>query len=88
MKIVERLTRQLAAKGHKDAEGMAIARLKEYGVLDESGNLTAYGKERDAMTPGDRAIDRASKRSGRPASEYAYDERTNRATLRSRDGHH
>jgi hypothetical protein len=34
------------------------------------------------MTAEERAIDRASKESGRSASEYTYDPTTNRATLK------
>jgi len=33
------------------------------------------------MTAEERAIDRASKESGRPASDYTYNPSTNRATL-------
>ncbi|MDE1822261.1 MAG: hypothetical protein KGI98_15590 [Euryarchaeota archaeon] len=80
--ILERLTRQLAARGVRDAKGLAQARLREYGILDEHGDLTAKGRERNAMTPAERAIDRAAKRSGRPRSDYVYHPSTNRATLR------
>jgi len=34
------------------------------------------------MTAEERAVDRASKESGRAASEYTYDPTTNRATLK------
>ena len=36
------------------------------------------------MTPGERAIDRAVKRSGHKASEYTYDAKTNAATLKKK----
>jgi len=83
-KIIARLTDQLRAKGVKDAEAMAIAKLKEYGTLDAAGNLTPHGEKRNAMTPEQRAIDRAVQRSGNRASEYTYDPKTNRATLKGR----
>lgn len=63
---------------------MAEARLREYGILDHQGELTEYGKERNAMTAGERAIDRASRRSGRAPSKYEYRHESNRATLRKR----
>lgn len=50
--------------------------------MTKSGKLTAEGKKRDAMTAGERAKDRASKRSGRPVSDYKYDVKTNRATIK------
>jgi len=34
------------------------------------------------MTAKERAIDRASKESGKPASDYTYNASTNRATLK------
>ena len=36
------------------------------------------------MSPGQRAIDRASKKSGRPKSHYKYNAKTNRATLKKK----
>jgi len=33
------------------------------------------------MTPEERAIDRAAKKSGRPKSDYVYDARTNTARI-------
>jgi hypothetical protein len=49
--------------------------------LTASGELTAKGRARDKMTAEERAIDRASKESGRSSSDYTYDPTTNRATL-------
>ena len=82
--LENRLARQLASKGNKNARGMAIAILKERGHLDANGKLTAEGKERQAMGASGRAKDRASKQSGRPASDYKYDPKTNRATLKGK----
>jgi hypothetical protein len=80
-KIVERLTRQLRGKGIKNAKSAAYAFLTRAGLL-KGGKLTAKGKKRNSMTPGQRAKARASKASGRSASSYKYNKRTNRATLK------
>ncbi len=78
--LIERLTSQLGGNREK-----AIAILRDRGhVKQESEELTAEGKRRDAMGASGRAIDRASKTSGRPASDYKYDPRTNRATLKGK----
>jgi hypothetical protein len=73
--LVDRLAAQVRSKS------FAIALLKKRGDLTASGELTAKGRARDKMTAGERAIDRASKESGRPSSDYTYDPTTNRATL-------
>lgn len=80
-KIVERLTRQLRGKGVKNPKKAAYAFLTRAGIL-KGGKLTAKGKRRNAMTPGQRAKDRAAKRSGRSTGSYKYNKRTNRATLK------
>jgi len=74
--LIDRLAAQVGSKS------FAIALLKKRGDLTASGELTARGQKRDAMTAEERAIDRASKESGRPASEYTYNPTTNRATLK------
>lgn len=81
-KIEDRLTRQLAAKGTKNARGMAIALLKKQGTLSSSGDLTAKGKQRQAMGADGRAKDRAAKASGHKPSDYKYNPKTNSATLK------
>jgi hypothetical protein len=74
------LVKRLAAQvGNED---MAIAILKSRGDMNEKGELTRKGLARDNMTSEQRAIDRAAKRSGRSVSEYKYNPRTNRATLK------
>lgn len=82
--ILDRLVSQLKAKGYNEQEAFAIATsaLKKSGNLDKDGNATAKGERRGKMTPGERAKDRAAKRSGRKTSEYEYNARTNRATLK------
>lgn len=80
--ILNRLVRQLSGRGIRDARDLAVGRLREYGILDDKGELTAYGIKRNSMTPAQRAQDRASRRGTHPASDYHYDPATNRATLR------
>lgn len=84
-KIVERLKRQLASKGVKGAKSKAIGLLKKNGILKSDGTLTAKGKKRNSMSPGQRAKSRAAKQSkGRKSSDYKYNKKNNRATLKKR----
>ena len=83
-KILDRLVSQLEAKGKSKKAAFAIAT----SALQKSGNLkknskepTKKGIERGNMTAGERAKDRASKKSGIPTSKYKYNKKTNRATL-------
>lgn len=83
--ILERLVSQLQAKGKSKSSAFAIAT----AALQRSGNLkkgtqeaTSKGKKRGAMTPAQRAKDRASKRSKHKSSDYTYSKKTNVATLR------
>lgn len=82
-KIAERLTRQLRGKGVKNAKAAAYAFLNRAGLM-KGRKLTAKGKKRNAMTPGQSAKSRASKASGRSTKAYKYNKRTNRATLKRR----
>jgi hypothetical protein len=87
--ILDRLIHQLKAKGHNDeaAHSIAVAALQRSGNLKRgTEEATPKGIKRGKMSPGQRAIDRATKRSGRKASEYSYNARTNRATLKRRRG--
>lgn len=84
-KIFDRLVSQLKAKGHSESSAYAIATK----ALQRSGNLkpgtqkaTTKGKRRGNMTAGERAKDRESKRTGHKPSEYKYNKKTNRATLK------
>lgn len=71
--LITRLTRQIGTKDYPDAREEAIRILRERGhVHKNSEELTAAGKRREAMGPAARAIDRASKQSGHPASDYKY----------------
>jgi hypothetical protein len=74
--LLPRLTAQVGS------EGLAVALLKKRGDMTAKGKLTAKGKKRDAMTAEERAVDRASKASKRPAKDFKYNPSTNRATLR------
>lgn len=74
--LIDRLSAQVGSKS------FAISLLKKRGDLTPSGELTAKGMQRNKMTAEERAIDRASKESGKPASDYTYDPTTNRATLK------
>lgn len=80
-KLLSRLTRQLASKGVKGAKAMAAALLTKRGQMS-GGKLTSKGKARQALGNDGRAKDRAAKRSGKSASSYNYNSKTNRATLK------
>ena len=87
--LLERLTRQLAAKGNKNAKAMATAILKKRGHIKQVGThmvLTPEGKKRQDLGNGGRAIDRAIKYSKgkHSAGEYKYNPHTNQATLKSK----
>jgi hypothetical protein len=84
-KILDRLVSQLEAKGKskKSAYAIATSQLQKSGNLKKGTNTpTAKGRRRGKMTAAQRAIDRASKISGRPKSDYVYNKKTNRAVLR------
>jgi hypothetical protein len=75
--LVDRLAAQV---GSRD---LAISLLRKRGQMDEkSEKLTTAGQARNRMTAQERAIDRATKSSGKTASAYTYNPNTNRATLK------
>lgn len=80
-KLETRLTRQLAAKGNKNAKGMAIALLTKRGQM-KNGELTAEGKARQALGNDGRAKARAAKYSGNSPDEYKYNAKTNSVRLK------
>lgn len=83
--ILERLVKQLQAKGKSKSSAFAIATstLQKAGDLKKGSNKpTPKGTKRGAMTPSERAKDRASRRSKRKPSDYMYAKSTNRATLK------
>lgn len=84
-KILERLVKQLKAKGVSKASAYAIATksLQKAGDLAPgSQRATSKGTRRGKMTPAARAKDRASKISKHPPSQYNYDSKTNRVRLK------
>lgn len=85
--ILERLVKQLKAKGKSVSSAYAIATstLQRAGDLKKgSQKATPKGAKRGKMTPGQRAKDRASKYSKgkHKASEYSYNSKTNRSSLK------
>jgi len=75
--LVNRLAAQVKSKP------LAINILKKRGDLKTDGKtLTANGKKRDNMTAEERAVNRATKRSKHKNTEYKYNPKTNRATLK------
>ena len=80
--LTKRLTRQLASKGVKDAKGMAVALLKKRGDMAANGALTQHGKKRQAMGAAGRAKDRAARESGKQASDFTYNAKTNRGMVK------
>lgn len=71
--LLTRLTRQLSKDDVENARDEAIAKLRERGHMKQNSlELTKAGKEREAMGPAGRAIDRAARLSGRPKSDYKY----------------
>jgi len=71
--LVDRLSAQVGSKS------LAIGILKKRGDLKADGKtLTLKGKKRNAMTAEERAKDRASKATGKPASSFSYNASTNR----------
>lgn len=74
--LIDRLAAQVGSRE------MAIGLLRKRGQMEaNSEKLTPAGEARNKMTAEERAKDRASKLSGKPAKAYAYNPTTNRATL-------
>lgn len=74
--LYARLTAQVGSKE------LAKSLLVKRGQMTKDGKLTAKGKARNNMTAEERAIDRASKRSGKSKTAYKYNPKTNRATIK------
>jgi hypothetical protein len=71
--LITRLTRQLSKDDVPEARDEALRILRERGhVYKNSERLTTAGQKREAMGPAGRAIDRAAKQAGRPASDFKY----------------
>ena len=85
--LLQRLESQLAVKGMSESQAavVALATLRRTGSIEpDSYTLTPRGEERQEMKAAGRAIDREASASGRPASEYVYSSKTNRATLKGK----
>lgn len=83
--ILERLVSQLQAKGMSKSRAYAVAtsQLQKSGVLKKgTTELTSKGKKRQSMGAAGRAKARASKGSKHKPSDYKYNSKTNRATLK------
>jgi hypothetical protein len=81
--IVERLTRQLSAKGVPNARVEAVASLQKHGVLYEGTEmLTPTGYKRQAMGPINRAKSRAARQSDGAHKPSDYVWRDGRVVLR------
>ena len=81
--LLDRLTEQLKNQGYEYPRSSAISFLRNQGSMEQDSlELTDQGLKRQIMSPEERAIDRASKRSGRDPEDYEYNPETNRATLR------
>lgn len=82
--LLNRLTRQLASSGNKNAKSMAIGILKKRGDMkSDSTELTAKGKKREDLGDAGRAKDRAAKASGHKASDFKYNSKTNGTKLKT-----
>jgi len=72
--LINRLTSQVGDK--------AIAILQKRGHLAADGKtLTPEGQRRNSMTSAERAMDRASKKTGKPTNHFYYDQFKNNAKL-------
>jgi len=81
MAIYERLVSQLKGKV-ANPYAVATSQLQKSGNLKKgTKKMTDKGKKRSVMGAAGRAKDRASKASGRPAGDYKYNAKTNKATL-------
>jgi len=75
--LLDRLTAQVGGN-----EQMAREILIKRGQMTSEGKLTAKGHARDNMTAEERAKDRAAKRTGKPASSFKYNPKTNTASIK------
>jgi hypothetical protein len=75
--LIDRLAAQV---GDKDK---AIEILKQRGHLKPDGKTyTAEGMKRNMMTAEERALDRASKKTKKPATAFKFNPKTNTAKLK------
>jgi hypothetical protein len=69
--IIDSIEHQMKAKGKtpEEAHALAIEIGQNHGFLDAKGNLTAKGREREALGHKGRMIDRTARQLGRNRSE-------------------
>jgi len=80
--MLDRLTEQMRTQKNPpaDPQAAAIAVLQARGQMKDDGKtFTKSGAARDAMTAEERAKDRAAKRTGKPATAFIYNPKTNAA---------
>lgn len=80
--LIERLTEQMRTQSNapKDPRAAAIEVLQKRGHLEADGKtFTKGGAVRNAMTAEERAKDRAATKTGKPATSFTYNPRTNLA---------
>jgi hypothetical protein len=76
--LIDRLAAQVGDRAR------AVAILQARGHLyPGTEKLTPAGRARDQMTAEERALDRAARATGQPASAFAYDPTTNRARIKN-----
>lgn len=77
--LIDRLTAQVGDRA------TALKLLEKRGhVYPGTETLTPEGQKRDNMTAEERAKDRASRATGKPASTFKYNPSTNRATRKGK----
>lgn len=84
--ILTRMEQQLARDrrmSKNEAHELAVKHLQDHGSLYRgTETLTRKGIERSELGAEGRAIDRAAKRLDRPASDFVYSKKTNRARVK------
>jgi hypothetical protein len=86
--ILDRLVKQLRDKGLSKSAAYAIAtkKLQETGSLKKGTKKpTKKGIAQGKKTPAQRAKERSAKYANKKTSEYKYNAKTNRATLKKKN---
>lgn len=80
--IIDSIEHQMRARGKtpEEAHALAIEIGQDHGFLDAKGNLTALGREREALGHKGRVIDRAARQFGHKPSEIGI--QNNRAYVK------
>ena len=86
MNIFDEAVNKLVAKGYTSVNAQKIITKvfqKAWIFAPWTQKLTEYGEKRNAMTPEQRAITRASKKDWHPVWRYKYNKNTWRALLKT-----